>query len=246
MDEHAVVTTRRSLHAVAERLLAGPQYREHGEIRLQVTPGGFGQFAGPLRVEGDRDGRRRRPGAAARHDRRHRSRAGCRGGRARRSLLRARRVRRGRRAGRRPGRGRAAARLVRARRPGAAAVRSVRGADPLARALRPGHRRRRGQLRGVARRRRPPTAVRLRRTVDAPRRGLLERAVRRRPDGGASCPTPTPSPRSSPRAGTPQADGRRARPSSGRARNVRRSVPTQPPRTRRGTARTRCSRWTGP
>ena len=52
MDEHAVVATRRSLHAVAERLLAGPQYREHGEIRLQVTPGGFGQFAGPLRVEG--------------------------------------------------------------------------------------------------------------------------------------------------------------------------------------------------
>jgi hypothetical protein len=52
MDEYAVVATRRSLHAVAERLLAGPQYREHGEIRLQVTPGGFGQFAGSLRVEG--------------------------------------------------------------------------------------------------------------------------------------------------------------------------------------------------
>ena len=52
MDEHTVVATRRSLHAVAERLLAGPQYREHGEIRLQVTPGGFGEFAGPLRVEG--------------------------------------------------------------------------------------------------------------------------------------------------------------------------------------------------
>ena len=52
MDEHPVVATRHSLHAVAERLLAGPQYRESGEIRLQVTPGGFGQFAGPLRVEG--------------------------------------------------------------------------------------------------------------------------------------------------------------------------------------------------
>ena len=52
MDEHALVATRRSLHAVAERLLAGPQYREHGEIRLQVTPGGFGQYVGPLRVEG--------------------------------------------------------------------------------------------------------------------------------------------------------------------------------------------------
>jgi hypothetical protein len=51
MDEDAMVATRHSLHAVAERLLAGPQYRENGEIRLQVTPGGFGQFAGPLRVE---------------------------------------------------------------------------------------------------------------------------------------------------------------------------------------------------
>ena len=49
MDEHAVVATRRSLHAVAERLLAGPQDRQHGEIRLQVTPGGFGRFAGPVR-----------------------------------------------------------------------------------------------------------------------------------------------------------------------------------------------------
>ena len=52
MDEHVVVATRHSLHAVAERLLAGPQYREHGEIRLQVTPGGFGQFAGSLRIAG--------------------------------------------------------------------------------------------------------------------------------------------------------------------------------------------------
>jgi len=63
MDEHALTATRRSLHAVAERLLAGPQYREHGEIRLQVTPGGFGQFAGPLRVEGTEivGGERRAP-----------------------------------------------------------------------------------------------------------------------------------------------------------------------------------------
>jgi hypothetical protein len=52
MDEHVVVATRRSLHAVAERLLAGPQYREHGKIRLRVSPGGFGQVLGPLRVEG--------------------------------------------------------------------------------------------------------------------------------------------------------------------------------------------------
>lgn len=44
--------TRRALHGVAELLLAGPQYRAAGTIRLRVTPGGFGQVAGPLRVEG--------------------------------------------------------------------------------------------------------------------------------------------------------------------------------------------------
>ena len=43
MDENALVATRRSLHAVAESVLAGPQYRAHGTIRLTVTPGGFGQ-----------------------------------------------------------------------------------------------------------------------------------------------------------------------------------------------------------
>ena len=83
LDERAVVTTRRSLHAVAERLLAGPQYREHGEIRLQVTPGGFGQFAGPLRVEGVEVVGERGQGTDARHDWRHRGRLGCRGWRTR-------------------------------------------------------------------------------------------------------------------------------------------------------------------
>ncbi|RTL68116.1 MAG: hypothetical protein EKK42_12090 [Pseudonocardiaceae bacterium] len=47
-----LTTTRRSLHGVAELLLAGPQYRSSGTIRLQVTTGGFGQVAGPLRVQG--------------------------------------------------------------------------------------------------------------------------------------------------------------------------------------------------
>jgi hypothetical protein len=52
MDE-AYTTTRRSLHAVAEVLLAGPQHRRSGTIRLRVTPGGFGTVAEPeLRVEG--------------------------------------------------------------------------------------------------------------------------------------------------------------------------------------------------
>jgi hypothetical protein len=52
VDEQALTVARRSLHAIAELVLAGPQYREHGTIRLRVTPGGFGQVAGPLRVEG--------------------------------------------------------------------------------------------------------------------------------------------------------------------------------------------------
>jgi hypothetical protein len=47
-----LTTTRRAWHAVGELVLAGPQYREHGTIRLRVVPGGFAQVAGPLRVEG--------------------------------------------------------------------------------------------------------------------------------------------------------------------------------------------------
>jgi hypothetical protein len=45
-------TTRRALHGVAELLLAGPQHRRSGTIRLRVLPGGFGTVANPdLRVE---------------------------------------------------------------------------------------------------------------------------------------------------------------------------------------------------
>ena len=35
-------TTRRALHAVAELLIAGPQYEKDGDIRLAVRSGGFG------------------------------------------------------------------------------------------------------------------------------------------------------------------------------------------------------------
>ncbi|MEV6825222.1 hypothetical protein [Amycolatopsis sp. NPDC051102] len=46
--------TRRSLHGVAELLLAGPQHRATGRIDLVVTGGGFATAVGPaLRVEGD-------------------------------------------------------------------------------------------------------------------------------------------------------------------------------------------------
>ena len=50
-DELAV--TRRSLHGVAELVLAGPQYRATGRLRLRVVPGGFATtMAPPLRVDG--------------------------------------------------------------------------------------------------------------------------------------------------------------------------------------------------
>ncbi len=52
MDENVLIATRSSLHAVAEQVLAGPQHRESGTIRLRVTAGGFGQVKGALRVEG--------------------------------------------------------------------------------------------------------------------------------------------------------------------------------------------------
>lgn len=45
--------TRRSLHGVAELVLAGPQYAASRSIRLRVTPGGFGTTAAPdLKVHG--------------------------------------------------------------------------------------------------------------------------------------------------------------------------------------------------
>lgn len=48
-----LASTRRSLHAVAELVLAGPQYADAGTIRLRVVPGGFATSAGPeLRVAG--------------------------------------------------------------------------------------------------------------------------------------------------------------------------------------------------
>jgi hypothetical protein len=51
--DDALTVTRRSLHAVAELLLAGPQYRATGELRLAVTPGGFATYASPrVRVDG--------------------------------------------------------------------------------------------------------------------------------------------------------------------------------------------------
>jgi hypothetical protein len=49
----SVAATRRAWHGVAELVLAGPQHRESGTIRLRVSPGGFGTIKDPdLRVDG--------------------------------------------------------------------------------------------------------------------------------------------------------------------------------------------------
>jgi hypothetical protein len=49
-----LAVTRRSLHGVAELVLAGPQYRATGKIRLGVVPGGFTTTTlnPPSRVDG--------------------------------------------------------------------------------------------------------------------------------------------------------------------------------------------------
>ncbi|SEH81297.1 hypothetical protein SAMN04489835_4448 [Mycolicibacterium rutilum] len=46
------VATRRQLRGVAESLIAGPQYRAAGTIRLAVRPDGFAAVAMPLAVHG--------------------------------------------------------------------------------------------------------------------------------------------------------------------------------------------------
>ncbi len=52
MDEQVLTQTRRALHGVGELVIAGPQYRELGTIRLRVVPGGFAGVKLPLTVEG--------------------------------------------------------------------------------------------------------------------------------------------------------------------------------------------------
>lgn len=55
MEHEELAVTRRSLHGVAELVLAGPQYRATGRLRLRVVPGGFATTLTPrLRVDGSR------------------------------------------------------------------------------------------------------------------------------------------------------------------------------------------------
>lgn len=51
--EQVLIRTRTALHAIAEALIAGPQYATHGDIRLTVRPDGFGGWlAGSNAVSG--------------------------------------------------------------------------------------------------------------------------------------------------------------------------------------------------
>jgi hypothetical protein len=51
-SDEIYVDTRRQLRGVAESLIAGPQYRAAGTIRLAVRPDGFAGVAIPLAVHG--------------------------------------------------------------------------------------------------------------------------------------------------------------------------------------------------
>jgi hypothetical protein len=52
-DEDTYNATRRSLHAVAELLVAGPRFRATGDLRLRVRGAGFGTWGDPVvAVEG--------------------------------------------------------------------------------------------------------------------------------------------------------------------------------------------------
>ncbi len=54
MDQHTLTSTRRSLHGVAEYVLAGPQFARSGDIRLRVTASGISTVAEPsLLIEAD-------------------------------------------------------------------------------------------------------------------------------------------------------------------------------------------------
>jgi hypothetical protein len=53
MDDETLAATRRSLHGVAELVIAGPQYRLLDSIELRVRPGGLGGAVADVAVVGD-------------------------------------------------------------------------------------------------------------------------------------------------------------------------------------------------
>lgn len=52
MKDDTLVATRRSLHGIAEMVIAGPQFRALGSIELRVRPGGFGGHRSSVSVDG--------------------------------------------------------------------------------------------------------------------------------------------------------------------------------------------------
>ncbi|WP_067691392.1 hypothetical protein [Nocardia jejuensis] len=52
MDDNTYEDTRFALHAAAELLIAGPQYRRFGSIRMRIVLGGFSGFKWPVSVTG--------------------------------------------------------------------------------------------------------------------------------------------------------------------------------------------------
>ena len=208
--------TRLGLQTVAEHVLAAALYQATGHIGLRQAPGGlatpgFPSDAGERTVGIDgprpRRPRRRRRATGGAHHRAGGRRAGRRG---------PRRSRRGLHAGHPPRPGRPARSSTpptppvwptgtRSSTPPSRHLRTdCRRRDAaVARALRPGGPHRRGQLRRLTRRRRPPDPLPLRRTVDAARGGrrLLERAVRGQPHAGRHLARSTTRSRSSARGG---------------------------------------------
>lgn len=51
-DDAIYIATRRQLRGIGESLIAGPQFRASGTIRLAVRPGGFTGVTIPLEVQG--------------------------------------------------------------------------------------------------------------------------------------------------------------------------------------------------
>jgi hypothetical protein len=52
LEPSALASTRRALHGVAELVIAGPQFAAHGDIRLQVRPGGIAGRVSKVCIEG--------------------------------------------------------------------------------------------------------------------------------------------------------------------------------------------------
>jgi hypothetical protein len=52
VDDLTYRDTWLALHAAGELLIAGPQYRRFGTVRMRVVPGGFGGVKSPVSVVG--------------------------------------------------------------------------------------------------------------------------------------------------------------------------------------------------